>query len=188
MTSTELKSVILAVVLSWTVSIFTSEFSAWNIFTIIPALLLMFPFTSWIHSPAHGSLNPRWLNRPVGELMGFIQLTGFPDWHILHVFHHQFPDHPELDPHPPMQNKYWEFALGMRAQIGKCYMNHYFKYFGKNEISIQRMGFFLKAAKLNMFMKVSFWYLALGPQYFSFFFTTSILLNASLLLVQLCHS
>ena len=122
-------------------------------------------------------MRPRWLNRPLGEFIGLVQLTGFPDWTILHVFHHQHPDDAKLDPHPPLQKNYWEFAFGMRAHIGNCFMRHYFKYFGESPLSIKRVGYFLKAAKFNMLMKVCFWYFVFGPQNFTFFFTTSILLK-----------
>lgn len=175
MTSTELKHVMIAVVYACAIGIFQFEYSLWNIFSIIPAIVLTFPFTSWIHSPSHGSIRPRWLNRPLGELMGLVQLTGFPDWTVIHVFHHQHSDHPELDPHAPLQKSYWKFAFGMRTQVAQCIIKHYFHYFGQNETSIRRLKYFMVASRLNMFMKVSFWYLVLGPQYFTFLFLPSIL-------------
>lgn len=177
MTSTELKYVMTAVVYSWFVSFFQEDFNILYMALILPALVLMFPFTSWIHSPAHDSIKPKWINRPLGELIGIIQLTGFADWKVLHVFHHQYPDDPNLDPHPPLQKSYWRFAFGMRENIGKCYMAHYFRYFGQNELSLRRLKMFLHAAKFNMLMKVGLWYLIMGPQVFSFYFTTSILLK-----------
>jgi fatty acid desaturase len=175
MTSADLRIVMVAVGCGWIACMSQADFSGLKVLALIPAVLLTFPFTSWIHSPSHGSIRPKWLNRPLGELAGLIQLAGFPDWTVIHVFHHQYPDHPELDPHPPLQKTYWEFALTMRAQVGKAFINHYFKLFGQNATSMRRLKIFMLAAKVDTLMKLTFWYLVLGPQLFGFFFLPSIL-------------
>lgn len=175
MTSTELKLVMTATAYSWVVGTFQTDFSPLHMLALVPAILFTFPLTSWLHSASHVSLRPRWLNRPLGELTGIMQLSGFADWRVLHVIHHQFPDNPEYDPHHPGQRSYWKFAFGMRAMVGQSLMNYYFKLFGRNEVSFKRIKYLMLSMKIDSSMKVIFWFMLLGPQYFSYLFTSSIL-------------
>jgi fatty-acid desaturase len=106
--------------------------------------------------------------------MGVVQLSGFPEWKIIHVIHHSNPDHPELDPHPPLLMTYWQFAKGMRDSIARVFVTYYFKCFGKEEAAMKGIKRFGLASRLNMFMKVTMWYLLLGPQLFTFLFLSSV--------------
>lgn len=171
---TQVTLVISAFALACMISFFRSDFHLAYLLAIGPAVLLTFPLTAFLHGGSHANMKPRWLNRPLGELVALIQLTGFPDWKILHVFHHQYPDHPELDPHPPLKLGYWKFTLGMRATIIKVFVNYYFKYHGQNERSKKGVRLFMIASLANMMMKVSFWFLLLGPQLFTFLFLSSV--------------
>ena len=133
--------------------------------------------TALLHNASHRSLRPKWLNRPVGELMCLFQLTGFPDWTVVHVFHHTFSDDPVKDPHPPGNQTFWQYVNTVRAQILSVYLRHYFEIFGRNadtEKAVKRFGL---SMKLDHFMKVTFWFLSLGPQLFSLFFFPSIVLK-----------
>lgn len=174
-TSSKLKHVVGAFAYAFAASVFSADFSLMALFIGVPAALVFtFPFSALIHSASHGSIRPRWLNRPVGELMGVIQLSGFPDWKITHVLHHTHTDHPELDPHPPLKKTYWEFALGMRDSVMKAYLKYYFKVFGQNDKSMQALNRFKWASLAAVSMKLTFWFLVLKPQFFAFFFLTSV--------------
>lgn len=142
---------------------------------LIPlGVLIAFPLTTLVHNPSHDSLKPRWLNRPVGELAGLFHLAGFPDWKIIHIFHHQHSDHPELDPHPPLDKGYWEFAMGMRKSVGEAYVRHYMRIHGQNAETMSRLKRFALASRLDMLLRATFWFLLLGPQLFAYLFLASI--------------
>lgn len=156
------------------VSVFADLFEPVFLLGIPLGILLTFPFTGLLHCASHDSMRPKWLNRPVGEIMGFIQLYGFPDWKVLHFMHHSFSDNPELDPHPPITKNYWEFTKGMRNAASNAFLKHYFKHFGQTPEIIASAQRFGRASRFDTVMKLVFWYLALGPQVFSFFYLTSI--------------
>lgn len=144
-------------------------------FAALPvAVLITFPLTSLIHNPSHDSVRPRWLNRPVGELTGLYHMIGFPDWKIIHVFHHQHADNPELDPHPPGEKTYFEFLLSMRKIAAASFVSHYFRLFGQTEDSARRLKWFARATRVDMLMRATFWYLVLGAQLFTYLFLASI--------------
>lgn len=171
---TNLRMVIGGFLYACVASFLSADFHPTNILWVIPAVLLTFPVSAIMHSPSHYAMKPRWLNRPVGELAGLMQMSGFPDWLILHVYHHQYTDQPGLDPHPPMGKSYLTFVFEMRETTANCYMYHYFKIFGKNDSTAKSLKFFLLTSRLNLMMKATFWYLVLGPQLFSFLFLGSL--------------
>lgn len=138
------------------------------------ALIITFPVSAFMHSTSHDSMRPKWLNRPVGELMGLFHLVGYPDWKILHVIHHAHADDPQWDPHPPGTLSYWNFAKGMRTAAAAAYVKYYFKHFSQSAESMQRLKRFSLMTKLDNFMRLTFWFLLLGPGLFSFFYATSL--------------
>ena len=100
----------------------------WLFLAGIPAAVVFtFTATALLHNASHSNVRPAWINRPLGELMGLCQLVGFPDWTIIHVLHHQRPDDPVMDPHPPLGRGYWKFLLEMRASITTVLVSYYFK-------------------------------------------------------------
>jgi fatty acid desaturase len=173
--STNIQMVIASFIFAAAVSFFRSDFNPMALLYVMPITIgLSLIFSALIHNASHESIPHRFLNRLVGEIMGIIQLSGFPDWKLVHVLHHQNSDDPILDPHPPLKKSYWEFAKGMRSSIVTVFGQFYFKCFGKNETSIQNLQSFARAAKFNMLMKIGFWFLILKPQLFAFAFLFSI--------------
>src|SRR4051812_27353163 len=77
------------------------EFHAWQGLLVPAGLYLGVMSAAFMHIAAHRGLRPAWLNRPVGELCAAHQLSVFNGWTIVHLLHHQNPDDPERDPHPP---------------------------------------------------------------------------------------
>ncbi len=140
----------------------------------LAGILITFPATALLHGASHGSLRPRRLNRPVGELMGLFQLYGFPDWKVLHVIHHAHSDDPDRDPHPPLAKTYWNFLNGMRDTAAAAFIKYYVKQFGATPDVARSVRRFSRSAKLDTLMKLGFWFLLLGPSYFSAFYLTSI--------------
>lgn len=174
MSSTKIQIVLGVFIYACVVSM-TSDSFHWIYLSAIPvAILLTFPLTALLHSASHGSLRPKWLNRPVGELVGLMQLSGFAQWKIVHVVHHKHADDPDLDPHPPQFKSYWEFTKGMRESAIKAYAKFYLKTFGDNNESGAELKRFGMMAKLDQSARVLLWYLVLGPQLFTFLFLASI--------------
>ncbi|MES3038587.1 MAG: fatty acid desaturase, partial [Bdellovibrionota bacterium] len=95
-------------------TLWQGNFDSMSLVEALAALIVTFPVSGLMHSTSHDSMRPRWLNRPVGELMGMFHLVGYPDWKIIHIIHHTYTDDAQLDPHPPGEKSYWEFAKGMR--------------------------------------------------------------------------
>ncbi len=172
--SPQVTTVLLGYVYALTVAVLGGHFESVYLIGIPLGIVLTFPFTGLLHCASHDSLRPKWLNRPVGELMGLVQLYGFPDWKVLHFMHHSFSDDAELDPHPPLDKKYWEFTKGMRTAASNAFLKHYFMQFGQTQLTIASAQRFGRAAKFDALMKLVFWYLVLGGQAFSFFYLTSI--------------
>jgi fatty acid desaturase len=78
-----------------------------------------------IHNCAHKSFRPRWLNRPLGELLALHLLSGFPGFVILHLTHHQYPDHPELDPHPNGTLTFWQYFFAVKGKLKNYFQRTY---------------------------------------------------------------
>lgn len=174
MTSSNIKFVFAALFYSFAVTYYRGNLEWMDLAAIPLAVLITFPVTGVLHSCSHDTVKPRWLNRMLGELMGLIQLSGFPEWKITHVIHHTHTDDLELDPHPPADKGFIEFTLSMRASIINSYLKFFFRFFGKNEKSMRAVQLFAWASKGSNLMKVIFWFLVLGPQLFTTLFLTSI--------------
>ena len=83
----------------------------WRLLLLLPiAAHLQILCSVWIHNATHNNF-PRTLNRIVGEICGFIVLTRFASWEIIHQRHHKYSDDPTDDPHPivPEASGYWPY-------------------------------------------------------------------------------
>lgn len=180
--------VIAGVVLASGYAVSQPEFSlSQAILMFVASFALANIFTGLIHNASHGNIKPRWLNKAIGEVCGFIQLVGFSDWHIIHVLHHSHTDDPELDPHAPGEMAFVPFLLQMRQQILKVVLTSYFKIHGKSEETVKHITRMGKVSRIEHLAKVGFWYFALGPQMFAFLFAPSIVFKM-VVLAWLNHS
>lgn len=136
-------------------------------FIVMPAMALF-------HNAAHANFRPKWLNRPMGELMALLQLTGWPEWKIVHLLHHAHADDANLDPHPPLNKSFWKFAFSVRESIQKAFGIHFIKKFGESAEVKKALKVFSLSSMYSQVMKSFFWFLVLGPQYFAFFLSVSI--------------
>lgn len=148
-------------------------FSMLYVLEILLAVVCTFTATAFLHNASHSTMKPSWLNRVVGEVMALFQLVGLPDWTIIHILHHQHPDDPKLDPHPPLDKSYWQFLLGMRKSIAKVLGTYYCQLWGNNQESVNNLKMLGNQIKLTSLLKILFWYLLFGPQTFTFFFAFS---------------
>ena len=74
---------------------------SWEWMLLVPLGIAssMYSFGS-LHNASHGNYSSRWLNKLMGEIMGFHQIWGYEGWKWLHIFHHRHTDTPQ-DPHAP---------------------------------------------------------------------------------------
>lgn len=174
LSTTKIQYVIASFIYAALVSFFRTDFQAIYLLALPVAILMTFPLTAFLHNASHGSFNPKWLNRPVGEIVGVMQLSGFIQWKIVHVVHHMHSDDPQLDPHPPLNKGYWEFTKGMRESAINAYVKFFMKMHGKGEAAMDALKKFSLAAKLDQSSRVLLWLILLGPQIFTFLFLSSI--------------
>jgi len=104
--------------------------------SLVPVLLL--PVTYYVsihiavlmHNAAHTNFRPRWLNRALGEICGFLQGMGFLGWKTAHGIHHRCPDDSFFDVHPPLKEPFWKFVGEMKVMIIKGLGRNYRWAFG----------------------------------------------------------
>ncbi|MCM2281709.1 MAG: fatty acid desaturase [Bdellovibrionaceae bacterium] len=150
----------------------------WSLAWLLPAAGIWTLFASSVlHNASHGNIRPRWLQTVLGEMMALAQLVGFADWVIVHIMHHSHSDDPEKDPHPPQGLGYWAFLRGMRDKILKVLLADYLDRWGRTNASMSRLKRMAMAGRANQLAKVTFWWLLLGPEYFSAFFAASIVMK-----------
>ncbi len=177
-----LSSVSFPVVVGGFVCALTAAFAAG---ALRPSSALWIPFVAvwtvylmgWMHNASHNNFKPLWLNRVIGEFVGMAQLVGFADWTVVHVLHHVHVDDKERDPHPAGDLPYFKFLLGMRDQVLRCVKREYASRFGDGEGSAAELRRLGRASFANQAMKVTFWFLLLGPEMFTVFFALSVVLK-----------
>ncbi len=125
----------------------------------------------FIHNAAHDNFKPRWLNFPVGELMGLIHLYGFWGLKEGHMIHHRYPDHPVLDPHRPSEKSLIRFVFTMNRGVYFRVMYFYFRNADLDRVAGRRVWAWTTAFWLSSVLaKLGFWYLLLGPQAFALYY------------------
>lgn len=156
---------------------FTQGFEPLPLLYPVAALVVTFPVTSLYHSSSHEAMKPLWFNRLVGELCGLIHTSSIDEWSVIHSYHHRYADDPARDPHPPQGKGFVHFASTTGRDIQRSFFAHYFEAHGEND----RTRRLLKATIFSIFVRQQlltlFWFLALGPAAFVFFFGANIVLK-----------
>lgn len=139
----------------------------------LPVLALYAAFLSalFMHNTAHGNVRPRWLNRLVGEFVGFHQLGGYANWTIVHLIHHQHPDHPEKDPHPPGRMPFVTYMRTMFDALIRCINAEYRERFVAKDARLR--GVWLATALTGVtvrYGRTALMFALLGPTWFACFF------------------
>lgn len=131
-----------------------------------------------MHNAAHGNIRPKWLNRLVGEICGMQQLMGFPAWAVPHVIHHQYPDDPAKDPHPPEHLPFLQFLSQMGSFMGRIVQRNYLDQWGDNASTRRDWKLTGHTSTLSRFTRSAFLLLLLGPKVFVLCFMVSKVVNA----------
>lgn len=157
----------------------TFEWTMFNSSVFLVSIFLGHYLAAILHNAAHGNFQPNFLNRPVGELTGFLLSYGYMPFLAIHRLHHAFTDR-ELDPHSPKGKTMFQFLLTVRLQIfkqlDKCYHLAY-EYAGekpeyhKNWKAVQTVMVLNRA--LRFFLMIAL----LGPTVFLLFVLPCYLVN-----------
>ncbi|MDA0349008.1 MAG: fatty acid desaturase [Verrucomicrobia bacterium] len=147
--------------------------------------LLGFPLGAYLgvqsgtlmHNASHGNLRPKWLNRVCGELCGLHQLPGVPGWWVTHKIHHQNPDDPKRDPHPPMGLTFWQFVRQMKQTMRTVMTNNFFDQWGESKETKRIWGMVDFTLPINRYLRALFMLLLFGPAIFVFVWIPSYLVN-----------
>lgn len=134
----------------------------------LPLLALIFcglP-SSLMHNCAHGNIKPRWLNQAVGEVCGTIMLYGYKGFALAHMFHHIFPDDPQMDPHPPKGHHFLGFVVSPIKATLRVVERAYYDQFGRNHKTERNIRTQLVLFNLGLAARTLFWFLLLGPKFF----------------------
>jgi fatty-acid desaturase len=130
-----------------------------------------------MHNAAHESIKPAWLNRLVGELCGLQQLMGFPGWAVPHIIHHQYPDDPEKDPHPPEHLSFRQYLGRMLPSMARVAKNSYFELWGDNAQTRRYWRLTLSTSMLARYLRAVVLLLLLGTKLFVVCYMVSKLVN-----------
>ena len=168
-------------------AVLVSVAAAWQgHFAVGPRELLLLPAvgivvglqSAWLmHNAAHESIKPAWLNRLVGELTGLHQLSGFPGWAVHHIIHHQNPDDPLKDPHPPALLKFREYFWQMGPLMARVAHNAYFELWGESEHTRRQWKMVVWTSLVCRYARNAFLLILLGPVAFVLGFIVSKLVN-----------
>lgn len=130
-----------------------------------------------MHNAAHGSIKPGWLNRLTGELAGLQQLMGFPGWAVPHIIHHQHPDDPEKDPHPPEHLSFTQYLSHMGPSMARVARNFYFELWGDSATTRKTWKAMFWTSLLGRYLRAAFLLILLGPKIFVLCFIVSKVVN-----------
>ncbi|QXD25845.1 fatty acid desaturase [Opitutia bacterium ISCC 51] len=132
---------------------------------------------AWMHNACHGNLKPKWLNRFVGELCGLQQLPGVAGWWVTHIIHHQYPDDPDLDPHPSHGVTYCGFIRNMKVTMRKAMTHNFFNLWGKTKETKRIWAMVDLTLPINRYLRALFMLLLFSPPVFFFVWIPSYLTN-----------
>jgi fatty acid desaturase len=122
----------------------------------------------YVHNCTHRNF-PRPINRLVGELCGFIVLTRFASWEVLHQRHHQHSDDVKRDPHP-VERSYWRFFARSVSGIESQLQNAFYDLYGDTP---ENRAYQARRAYVSYFtnlVAIAMWFVFLGPIAFVAFF------------------
>ncbi|MCF3649052.1 fatty acid desaturase family protein [Synoicihabitans lomoniglobus] len=130
-----------------------------------------------MHNAAHRNLRPLWLNRVVGEICGLQQLMGYPHWAVPHIIHHQFPDDPEKDPHPPETLDFLSFMGQMGQSMGRVVQNNFFDLWGGQKDAQAIWDWTRRTSMASRYARAMFLLVLLGPEAFVLGYMVSKIVN-----------
>jgi len=153
------------------------HFAAWQ-WLLIPLGIYAGGISAvFIHNATHGSFPLRWLNAACGYIAGMHQLWGFTGWKLIHLMHHHYSDDVDMDPHPPKNLNFRQFAQSMFLYSSRKITERYREHWGVSPrthlLHHSLLIIFLSMTACNLL----FWYALLGPAGFVFFYVPSYVVN-----------
>ncbi len=148
-------------------------------------LLLLLPLAFYIgglsvvfiHNATHDSFPIKILNPLLGHLSGMHQLWGFTGWKLIHVYHHQYVDHPDRDPHTPLQRTFTEYMKCMYSHPSQVISKRYYEHWGDTPETRTRRKISFTLFLTLLICNLSLWYLLLGPEGMLFFYLPSYIMS-----------
>ena len=148
----------------------------YSLLLLIPVgILLGLIVATAFHNCSHGNIKPRVLNTVIGEICGVIALDGMRNFRVGHMLHHIHSDDPVLDPHPPHGLTFFEFIKTSKEKTINVLIAEYYRNHGSNKDSKKNIQNQLIFYKIGFVLKLSFWFLLLGPLGFILFYTPTFL-------------
>lgn len=130
---------------------------------------------AFVHNACHGNF-PKAINRVVGELLGFVVLSRFASWQIIHARHHMYSDDPVRDPHP-LHKSYWRFVAQSFAGIERQLQKSFLEAHGDTPENRRRERVRSWISYSTNVAVLAFWYTLLGPMGFVFFYVPGVVLG-----------
>lgn len=153
------------------------SFAPWHLALIPLGIYVGGVSAVFIHNATHNSFPWVWLNELCGHLSGLHQLWGFTGWKLIHLVHHLYSDNVDMDPHPPKNLTFWQFARIMFINSSKKISERYREHWGVNRTTQRLQKWVLIVFPVMAAVNLLFWYLLLGPAGFLFFYIPSYIAN-----------
>lgn len=131
----------------------------------------------FIHNATHNSFPNKFLNEIAGQLAGIHQLWGFMGWRIIHLFHHQYSDRNDRDPHPPKGKSFGQFLRGMFVLSSRSISARYREQWGVNTRTWILHTGVMVLFHIMAVCYLLFWFFLLGTEGFIFFYIPSLIWN-----------
>lgn len=152
------------------------SFHSLDLLVFLSAILFGLVISSLLHNTSHENIPNKFLNYLVGEFCGAWVMYGYRNFLLVHILHHKFTDD-KYDPVNPEGMNFFVFlSAPMRYMIkrAKSYLDFCHKDNPNHKTAVLLNDIFFH---LNLILRVTFWYLLLGPKYFLIFYIPSLLTN-----------
>jgi len=127
----------------------------------------------FMHLVSHRSFKSKPIQAIIGEICSLQQLLSHHIWSIMHMVHHQYPDDPVRDPHPPLNQNIVIFGANMKSKMALHLQNFYLEHWKNNPKNKINWSLTLALVIAVYFCYALFWLLLLGPKIFTLFYITS---------------
>lgn len=141
---------------------------------VAPGIVCGLVLASLLHNTAHGNIKNKYLNRVVGEICGYWVLYGFQNFVLIHMLHHKFSDE-EFDPVNPKGMNFFVFLTAPMRYMIRATKKYLFSIHGKHADYQNVMRSQSVVFNINLILRLSLWFIILGPKLFVFFYLPGIM-------------
>lgn len=151
-------------------------FYLYDLLIFLAAIIFRFLISSFLHNCSHENTGGKILNYLIGEFCGAWVMYGYRNFVLIHILHHKYTDN-HFDPVTPEGMTFVKFLLApmrymIKSATGFLDSKHSDKKNYKVAKNIQEIIF-----HLNLILRLVFWFLILGPKYFTIFYIPSVISN-----------